>query len=202
MSPSLISRFSVALLALWVAASPWQAARAADSAGQFAVKGVGLQSCRQFVNAQASRSTDLVRFRSWLEGYLSAVNRYEPQTYDSAPWGTTGVFSAIFEGHCRNNPNERFVDAAQRLVVTLKADRLVSKSPMMTVRAGGRNTQIYQEVLRRVQVKLADRGLYRDQPDGRFGPKTEGALATFQISEGLPGTGAPDPLTVWKLIRP
>lgn len=200
MTRALVWWFAGLLLAATM--SVWQSGWAADAAGQFAVKGAGLQSCRQFVSAQASRSRDMVRFRSWLEGYLSAVNRYEPQTYDSTPWGSTGVYSAIFEGHCRNNPNERFVDAVQKLVITLKPDRLYSRSPMMTVRAGGRSTQIYQEVLRRVQTKLAERGLYRDRADGLFGPRTEGAIATFQISEGLQGTGLPDPLTVWKLIRP
>lgn len=202
MSLSLVSRVTVSVFVVLVWASASQVVLAADPSGRFATKGVGLQTCRQFVNAQASRSRDLIRFRSWIEGYLTAVNRYEPQTYDSTPWGTTGVFSAIFEGHCRNNPNERFVDAVQRLVITLKPDRLVTRSPLLTLRAGGRDTQIYQEVLRRVQVKLAERGLYRDRADGLFGPKTQAAIATFQISEGLGGTGLPDPLTVWKLIRP
>ena len=177
-------------------------ASAADANGQFATKGVGALSCRQFVDDRLKDGELKLRFRSWLDGYLTAVNRYEAKTYDAAPWASGEVFATIVERHCRENPDESYAQAAQRLILSLEADRLVRRSPLRTVTATGRSTQIYEEVLRLLQVQLAERGLYAGRPDGVFGPRTQDAIATFQISEGMDGTGLPDPLTVWKLLRP
>lgn len=175
---------------------------AADVNGQFATKGVGALSCGQFVDDRSTDGALRPRFRSWLDGYLTAVNRYEAKTYDVAPWASGEVFATIVERHCRENPGESYAQAVQRLILSFEGDRLVLRSPLRTVTASGRSTQIYDEVLRSLQVQLADRGLYSGRPDGVFGPRTQDAIATFQISEGLDGTGLPDPLTVWKLLRP
>ena len=178
------------------------AADAADAKGQFATKGVGALSCRQFADDRSRDGALKPRFRSWLDGYLTAVNRYEANTYDAAPWASGEVFATIIERHCQQNPEERYAQAVQRLVLSVKEDRLTRRSPLRTVTASGQSTVIYDEVLRLVQVQLADRGLYAGRPDGVFGPRTQDAIATFQISEGLDGTGLPDPLTVWKLLQP
>ncbi len=133
---------------------------------------------------------------------MTATNRYEPNTYDNAPWGTPEILATIIDNHCQNNPQERFVEAVQKLLITLKADRIESSSPVLTVTVGDRSVRLYEEVLRRVQSQLVERGLYYGAPDGIFGPRTQEAIATFQISEGLAGTGLPDALTVWKLVKP
>lgn len=200
----------------WFSASSWRirlflaslcvalptTASAADANGQFATKGVGALSCRQFADDRSQAGELKTRFRSWLDGYLTAVNRYEANTYDAAPWASGEVFATIIERHCQQNPEESYAQAVQRLVLSVKEDRLARRSPLRTVTASGRSTVIYDEVLRQIQLRLADRGLYAGQPDGVFGPKTRDAIATFQISEGLDGTGLPDPLTVWKLLQP
>ncbi len=175
---------------------------AADADSQFAIKGVGLLSCQQYAEARAAGSALSESFRNWLDGYLTAVNRYEPQTYDTAPWGSGEILAVIIDNHCRSNPGESYVAAVQKLVLTLHEDRLARSSPIRTVSVDGRTVQIYEDVLRRVQAALAERGLYAGAPDGVFGPRTQSAIATYQISEGLDGTGLPDPLTVWKLVRP
>lgn len=177
-------------------------AAAADLNGQFAMKGVAVLSCSQFIDARAAGGEPAGHFRNWLDGYLTAANRYEPQTYDAAPWGTSEVLAVVIENHCRQNLEESFALAVQRLVLTMREDRLETASPLQSVTEGGRTILIYEEVLRRVQQRLAERGLYTGQPDGAYGPRTEQAIATFQISEGLDGTGLPDPLTVWKLMKP
>lgn len=188
-----------ALILLSLAPAP---VSAADANGQFATKGIGVLSCAVFVEARSQGSATASRLKDWLDGYLTATNRYEPDTFDVAPWGPSEVFAIIIENHCRQNPDEGFAQAAQRLVLSIGTDRLARRSPLRTVTANGANTQIYDEVLRRVQAQLAERGLYNGQPDGVFGPRTRDAIATFQISEGMDGTGLPDPLTVWKLVRP
>ena len=192
---------SLALVALCYAFLP-SPVQGADKDGQFAIKGIGIQTCRQFANARAAGSEAYVHFRGWLEGFLTAVNRYEPETYDAAPWGTTEVLAVIIDNHCKKNPDDRFVAAVQKLTITLKEDRLKESSPRLVVTVDGRTARVYEDLLRRIQIQLAELGLYDGTVDGQFGPKTQEAIAIFQVSEGLKGTGVPDPLTVWKLVRP
>lgn len=183
-------------------ALPLFPAQAADNDGQFATKGAGAATCQRFSSAQAERAEAYDRFRHWLEGYFTAANRYEPNTYDLVPWGSTEVWALIIDNYCKKNPNDYLVQAVQKLAIATNKDRLKENSPRLTVTMAGQSTRIYEEVLRRVQIRLTALGLYDDLPDGKFGPKTMEAIATFQISEGLGGTGLPDPLTVWKLVKP
>ena len=180
--------------------STWS--QAADDSGQFAIKGVGLLTCQDSVAARVAKSDLDIRFRSWIDGYLTAVNRYEPSTYDATPWGTPEIIATIVDNHCRDNPDERFVIAVQKLVATLQADKLTTSSPLLTVAVDGKRVLLYEALLQRVQERLAERGLYLGNADGEFGPMTQQAIALYQISEGLEGTGLPDPLTVWKLVKP
>lgn len=118
---------AVAPLVLMIALWP-QAGRAADEGGQFAIKGVGLLTCQDSVAARVAESELDIRFRAWIDGYLTAVNRYEPGTYDATPWGTPEIIATIVDNHCRDNPDERFVVAVQKLVATLQADKLTTSS--------------------------------------------------------------------------
>ena len=116
-------------LSLWLtlaAAIAPGASAAADAQGQFALKGVAVLSCRQFVDARAAGAELELRFRNWIDGYLTAVN-------DAAPWGTGEVLAVIIENHCRQSPEESFASAMQRLVLTMKEDRLIQGSPLRTV---------------------------------------------------------------------
>ena len=192
---------SIALVALCFAFLP-SPVQGADKNGQFAIKGIGRQTCRQFTDARVAGSEVYAQFRGWLEGFLTAVNRYEPETYDAAPWGTTELLALIIDNHCQKNPDDRFVIAVQKLTIKLKEDRLTESSPLLVVTVGGRTARVYEDLLQRIQVQLAELGLYDGTVDGQFGPKTEEAIAMFQVSEGLKGTGLPDPLTVWILVRP
>ena len=192
---------SVALAALSLLLGSVPAA-GADAQGQFAIKGVGLLTCEQSVQARESQSALDAAFRGWIQGFVTGVNRYQDGTYDAAPWGTPEILATIVYNHCRENPQERFVEAVQKLVATLQKDRLSKSSPLLTVDVDGRRTLLYQEMLKRVQERLADQGLYLGTADGVFGPRTQEAIAMYQISEGLEGTGVPDPLTVWKLVQP
>ena len=177
-------------------------ARAADAEGRFAIEGVGIQTCRQFLEARAARSETYERFSGWVEGYLTAANRYELEAYDITPWETTEVLAIILETHCREAPDERFFRVVQVLSDTLRQTRLQVNSPTIYAEVGGRSFIVYQEVLRSAQIELAKRGLYGDTADGLYGPSTLQAIKAFQQSEGLETTGLPDSLTLWRLLRP
>lgn len=53
-------------------------------------------------------------------------------------------------------------------------------------------TEVQAEVVRKAQLRLAERGFYNGSVDGRPGPRFEEALTRFQASRGLSRTGRLD----------
>lgn len=196
------SSFSFALVMLLAIAAILQPApaRSADGEGRFAIKGVGLLTCQQYVEAQTQASPLHLAFLHWADGFLTAVNRYEADTYDITPWQSTAILDQIFLGHCRENPDEPFVVLLQKLGKTIHGSRLEEKSDKLNITVDGNTTRVYQTLVRRAQAKLKEQGFYDSAVDGQFGPKTQEAFATFQIAEGITATGLPDPLTLWRLL--
>src|SRR3972149_7601313 len=72
-------------------------APAADAEGRFAIEGVGIQTCKQFLEARAAGSETYERFSGWLEGYLTAANRYAAGAYDIPPWEATEGLAVILQ---------------------------------------------------------------------------------------------------------
>ncbi len=177
------------------------AARAADEHDRFAVKDVGLSTCAQFVAAREAKSPEYFRFGGWLNGYLTAVNRYQPQTFDMAPWQSPGMLTAWLAQLCRKDPETPFVRAVTALANKLGADRLQTHSEMLTLTNGTQFTGIYEAVLRRVQQRLTALGYKGIEADGRFEPPTRAALEAFQRDKALDPTGLPDPATLAKLLQ-
>ena len=177
-------------------------ASGADGEGRFAIKGVGTLTCRKFVEVRTQNTSLHTAFLHWAEGFLTAVNRYDADTYDIAPWQTTAVLDRIFASHCEKNPDEKFVALLQKLGVSLRDGRLQERSEMLTITVNGESTRVYQALLVQAQAKLKELGFYGGAVDGAFGPKTQEAIATFQIAEGVVASGLPDPLTIWKLLSP
>lgn len=175
-------------------------AAGADTAGEFAVKGVGRLTCQRFTEARSAGSENYSRFVGWIEGYLTAANRYQPQTHDIAPWESSDLLAFIIENHCQQNPAEPFFTVVQQITAKLQDWRLQAKSPQVEARAGQQTVVIYQEVLRRAQAELARRGIYGSTVDGRYDPKTREAFETFQVLEGLDVTGVPDQKTLSRLF--
>ena len=71
-----MKRFS---LAIFLLATVWTgAAVAADSNGDFAIRGVGRFSCKELLDALEKKDERLRFFGTWLDGYLSATNQLSP----------------------------------------------------------------------------------------------------------------------------
>ena len=185
---------ALALLA-WCTALP-----AADANGQFAVKGFGLGTCEQFVQARNDQSRDYFQFGGWLNGYLSATNRYESQTFDIAPWQATGLLAEWLSRYCQSNPELPFVQAVAKMVNLLGKDRITTLSERVTAGDGERPLYIYRSVLRQVQQRLTERGFYQGDINGDFDAATREALERFQADQDLSRTGLPDQATLAKLL--
>ena len=177
--------------------------RANDGNNQFAVEGAGRLDCASFTKARADKgSAEYQRLIGFVEGYLSAANRYEPNTFDLSPWHNAAAFDLILEKHCSENPDEVMIAVVQKMVGALRPLRVANFSPLVEVGTGENRAFVYETILRRTQAALRSRGLYDGEEDGNFSPKMRDALLAYQRSADLYETGVPDPATLWTLLNP
>lgn len=192
---------SVALaLGLLVVSGSAPPAASAGAGGEFAVKGLGADTCANFVKASAEKLPSVREFRGWVEGYLTAVNRYRTDTFDVAPWQSTALLLTLIHAHCQQSPDDRLFEVVHQLQELLAADRMVARSKVVEVGEGEQKVALYAEILKRAQQALIDRGLLEGAADGVYGPKTRAALEAFQKQAGLPVTGLPDQPTLFDLL--
>ncbi len=152
MQPHLV--LAVACLGAIVSGS----ALAADAGGYFTVKGAGATSCRAYSEAVRERGQAFVSFGGWIEGYLSAMNRYEEGVYDIAGWRGTEALMASIARFCAENPSVGFHDVMVRLTEQLRATALTEQSEPVEVSGADRSVTVPAEVVRRVQQRLYARG--------------------------------------------
>lgn len=178
-------------------------ARANDGNNQFAVEGPGRLDCATFTRARADKgSAEYQRMIGFIEGYLSAANRYEPNTFDLSPWHNAAAFDLILEKHCSEKPEDVMVAVVQKMVGALRPLRVASFSPLVEVGTGENRAFVYETILRRTQAALRSRGLFDGEEDGKFSPKMRDALLAYQRRADLYETGVPDPATLWTLLNP
>lgn len=191
----------IALIAL--AAVPLAPAMAQDSQRQFAVEGAGMLTCARFTAARAdTTSPEYQRMIGFIEGFLTAANLYEPDTFDLTPWHNAAALDMIVGNHCAQHPEDRLVGVTQRMVGGLRPFRVARFSPLLEVGDAENSALVYETILRRAQAALRVRGLYTGAEDGTFTPALRQAFRDFQRSVGLGETGVPDPATLWKLLNP
>jgi hypothetical protein len=173
---------------------------AADSSGHFALRGVGLATCDQFLQAAEERQENVLLAGGWLEGYMTAINQLIPETFDIAPWQNTDTILALVKHNCERNREQRFFAVVTAMVEFLAEDRLKEQSDRVMAEADAQRVTLYAEVMSNVQQALIDKGLLEGNADGQFGAKTKTALQEFQKKENIQVTGLPDQVTLWRLM--
>ncbi len=173
---------------------------AADSSGHFALRGVGLATCEQFLQAAGERQENILLAGGWLEGYMTAINQLMPETFDIAPWQNTDTILALVKHNCERNREQRFFAVVTAMVEFLAENRLKQQSDRVLAEADGQRVALYAEVMKSVQQKLISKGHLQGSADGQFGAKTKAALQEFQKKENLQVTGLPDQVTLWRLL--
>lgn len=187
----------------WVVASLTSAASAQEETRQFAVEGAGMLTCERFIAARKDPSSpDYQRVMGFVEGYLSAANLYEPNTFDLTPWHNATALDMILEHHCSQHPADRLVSVTQRMVVGFRPMRVAKFSPLLEVGDGEHRAFVYETILRRAQAALRIKGIYSGPEDGKYSPGLRQAFIAFQRTKGLSETGVPDPATLWNLLNP
>jgi hypothetical protein len=177
-------------------------ALAADPDGNFAVDGIGAETCQHFVAEREKNSNYYFMYGGWLDGYLTAINQYTSETFDLTAWETTDLLMALIDRHCRQNPDQQFIGVAVALARNLSKDKLAQSSAVVEAKVGERTIRLYQATMARVQDALKAAGFYAGGVDGQFGPQSQEALTAFQTAKGLEVTGLPDQRTLMALLRP
>jgi hypothetical protein len=176
-------------------------ANAASSDGKYAIKDVGLATCKHYTEQKTKSSKRYFQLVGWVMGYLSAHNRYAKDNADIVPWQSTDLLAALIGNYCRAKPDARLVAATNQLIVALHPNRLRSSSKRIKVSAGGKAVLIYEAILRRAQQMLVERGYFTGAADGKFGPATQKAFEKFQTENKLTVTGLPDQRTLLLIFQ-
>jgi hypothetical protein len=170
---------------------------ASDNKGNFAVKGIGTLSCERFVKAKDTKDSAYIHFGGWIEGYISATNKFLEQTYDIMPWQTTETIATIAYSACTKSPQAKFAGVVNEIVSRLSGTSLGEKSELINLSHGKYSLRIpaiiYEEVKKRLR-KL----------NFLTGESTESdvkaALEKYQSDKGLTITSLPDQYTLWNLL--
>lgn len=195
-------RVSIRFALAGIVAASWlpTPALAVDAKGAHRTRGVGQFECMQFVAAKSGDARLYRSFGGWIDGFLSAVNFYEEQTFDIAPWQTTDVIAEGLSAYCEKNPKLPFEEAVKRLVEDLGTQRLVSASRLVIIdeQVGGKEVRLplYISIIERAQSRLRLLGYYKDTITREFDGPTRSALKQFQKRIGRPQTGLPDQVTL------
>lgn len=173
---------------------------AADSEGQFVVRGLGGRSCASLNEALKGENGKLVALRltDWVSGWLSHANRVTDSTYDVHPVSEAGAISEIVRRICVANTEASIETVLHSSVQSVKRGAQTANSAMITIKIDDKQTRIRGAIMKPLQERLVDlKYLEKKQADGVYGPATRKALEAFQSDSKIAVTGLPDPITVY-----
>lgn len=173
---------------------------AADADGRFAAKGAGRKTCSEFITAHDSKSREYYLYGGWLEGYISAYNGFQDDSYDITPWQTTELMLLLLKHHCGKNPESRFLTAVNSFFKLIFADRLVKENPLVKISVNNTESYYYSEILIRAKTRLQKMGFLQGEVDDDFDDQDVAAFAAYQKTFGLKETGIPDQYTLANLF--
>ena len=186
-----------ALAVVWIGTIG--AADAADRSNKFAMKGAGLVTCENYLKARAEKLPSYPNFAGWTMGYITAINQRGFETFDVAPWQSIEILMTLLEAFCKRNLEQRFGLAVMALTNSLLKGRISENSPVVTTGEADLKVSLYQAVLRKIQLALAERGHYQGATDGACSDATRTAIEAFQNAENISATGLPDQRTLYQL---
>lgn len=181
---------------------------AADSKGDFAVRGAGRLTCAELTDALAKKdATRLTIFGAWLEGYITANSQLLPNTFDATPWQTTELLLALSGQACANRgPKTQFMDVVGRLIAEMRPIRLAERSGLVRLSQEESVQVHYRVVVERARARLVELG-YEFTTDTVMGAKAMDELVAnlkqYQEKTKLPPSGRLDQHTLLNLfVRP
>lgn len=175
-------------------------ATAADSDGKYAIDGAGRASCADFLTARKENGDNLRVFAGWVDGYITAFNHFNKDTYDLTGWQSVELLLAKLAKYCEVSPKQVFNVALVSLAQVLYEDRLSKESQVVRLRAGSQAIYFYQTLLPRLHAALAAAGFDAGSETNKYTDAMADAIRKYQASLSIPVSGLPDQLTLNSLF--
>lgn len=175
-------------------------ATAADSGGKYAIDGAGRASCADFLTARKKNGDNLRVFAGWVDGYITAFNHFNQDTYDLTGWQSVELLLAKLAKYCEVAPTQLFNIALVSLAQVLYEDRLTKESQVVRLRAGSQAIYLYQSMLPRLHAALAAAGFDAGSEPDKYTDAMADAIRKYQASISIPVSGLPDQLTLNSLF--
>lgn len=184
-----------AAFGLAVGLMPAAPALAADVDGNYSVRGVGSQSCSDFIAAVQEDRANAQPYVGWLGGYVTGLNRQLEDTFDLSYVLNTEHLGELVARLCAQEPEMLFETAAARIGNFMHEHRVRQASEIIQVSMDDQQVTLREDVLERFIARLADLG-YLDSADTEFDETVGTAIASFQTDNELTETGLPDVFTL------
>lgn len=188
------------LLAAGLAALLTSPALAADADGNFAIRGIGGQSCGAIVDAitkddVATRDTVIMTLSTWLGGYLTYANRVVAERFDVVPFVSDIDVLALVVDRCEAARDAAFETAASDIIGALAPVGVASRAPIADLES---SVTLREPTVAALQQALINRGFLNGDADGVVGPMTRAAVERFNSDKGIEGG---DAITIETVLR-
>ena len=143
----------LAVAATIIFASLPVASMAADAQGNFAVRGVGAQTCKALTDQLAQKNATIgLTLESWLGGFLTAVNRLQGDTFDASPILANAAIAQLVANVCQRAPNSSVETVAMDIVHALAPARVQKASTNVEAQSGTATVVLRKETLIAIQT--------------------------------------------------
>lgn len=172
-----------------------------DKNNTYAIEGAGIASCSKFIETANTKDKHYYIYGGWVEGYLTATNQYQEETFDLTPWQSTQLILKIIESICLNNPKAKFHQVLNNLVPELSKQRIDIGGKFIDI--NGKRKYIFQEeVILRMKKALTQKQLFSGDYSTEYNDELINAVIKFQKKINQKATGLPDQTTLFELFKP
>lgn len=176
-------------------------ANAADVNNSYAIKGAGIAGCSKFLESVEKKDSVYYVYGGWIEGYVTSQNLLQKDTFDIAPWQSTGLLLKVAESICKKQPELKFHQIMGMITAELIPQKLGVGGQFVSVGTPDKPIVFQMEMIERIQQALSNKG-FGGVIDGVYGESSQAAMKDFQSSRGLSVTGSPDQASLFELFKP
>ena len=157
----------------------------------FVTKGVGAALCKNQTESVQNNDSQRFLFGGFVQGYVTALNESLSSTFDLTPWQTDTTLGRVLFNYCQDNPNQQFVYAVGRVLISFNSEVLQTPSPLQVIPGVKPTMLLREDVIKRMIERLVHLGYGDLKVDAGFTSSVKEALEKFQKNEGLEISGRP-----------
>jgi hypothetical protein len=165
---------------------------AKDKDGNFAIKGVGSLTCKQFIVDASQDAPVLQQYAGYVSGYISAYNELEFETFDLLAWQRLDTVMLLLLQGCKQTPDSSVGGAVSRVIKYFSSNAIKKNAKKIAVKGPTQSLYFYPVVIEKIETALKQRGynianLWQ-------------AMQKYQQNNNLTGKNPFDQLILMKLI--